>query len=37
VTEEENAFINQLADWFGISGERAAQILDQLEDDREAE
>jgi uncharacterized tellurite resistance protein B-like protein len=35
VTDEENAFINQLADWFGISGERAAQILDQLEDDRE--
>jgi hypothetical protein len=37
VTEEENAFINQLAEWFGISGERAAQILDQLEDDREAD
>jgi tellurite resistance protein len=34
VTEEENAFINQLAEWFGISGERAEQILDQLEQDR---
>ena len=35
VSEEENAFINQLAEWFGITAERAAQILDQLEDDRE--
>jgi tellurite resistance protein len=35
VTEEENAFINQLAEWFGISSERAGQILDQLEDDKE--
>jgi len=35
VSEEENAFINQLAEWFGISAERASQILDQLEDDRE--
>lgn len=37
VTEEENAFINQLAEWFGISDERATQILDQLEEDRSAE
>ena len=37
VSEEENAFINQLADWFGILPERTAQILDQLQDDREAE
>ena len=37
VSEEENAFINQLAEWFGISGERAAEILDQLEEDRDAE
>lgn len=37
VTDEENAFINQLAEWFGISEERSLQILDQLEDDREAE
>jgi len=37
VSEEENAFINQLADWFGILPERTAQILDQLENDREAE
>jgi uncharacterized tellurite resistance protein B-like protein len=35
VSDEENAFINQLAEWFGISEERAAEILDQLEDDRE--
>lgn len=37
VTEEENAFINQLAEWFGISEARATQILDQLEEDRTAE
>ena len=35
VSDEENAFINQLAEWFGISAERAEEILDQLEDDRE--
>ena len=35
VSDEENAFINQLAEWFGISPERSAEILDQLEDDRE--
>ncbi|MEI9941568.1 MAG: TerB family tellurite resistance protein [Pseudomonadota bacterium] len=35
VSDEENTFINQLAEWFGISDERAAEILDQLEDDRE--
>lgn len=34
VTEEENEFINQLAEWFGIPPERSAQILDQLEEDR---
>jgi tellurite resistance protein len=34
VTDEENELINQLAEWFGISPERAAQILDQLEDDK---
>ena len=34
VTDEENAFINQLAEWFGISAERSGQILDQLEDDK---
>ncbi len=37
VSEEENAFINQLAEWFGISDERAGQILDQLEEDRQDE
>lgn len=33
VAEEENAFINQLAGWFGISAERSASILDQLDED----
>jgi uncharacterized tellurite resistance protein B-like protein len=33
ITEEENAFINQLAEWFGIAPERAGEILDQLEED----
>ncbi len=37
VSEEENALINQLAQWFGISDERANQILDQLEEDRQGE
>jgi tellurite resistance protein len=34
VAEEENAFINQLAGWFGITPERSAAILDQIEDDK---
>ena len=34
VADEENAFINQLAEWFNITPERAHQILDQLEEDR---
>jgi tellurite resistance protein len=34
VSEEENTFINQLAEWFGISESRAGEILDQLEEDR---
>ena len=33
VADEENAFINQLADWFGIDEARANAILDQLEQD----
>jgi tellurite resistance protein len=33
VADEENAFINQLAEWFGISPARASEILDQLEED----
>ena len=33
VTEEENALVNQLAEWFGITAERADAILDQLEED----
>jgi tellurite resistance protein len=35
VTAEENEFINQLAEWFGISPDRASEILDQLEEDKE--
>ncbi len=35
VTDEENAFINQLAEWFGIAAERASEILDQIEYDRQ--
>lgn len=34
VADEENAFINQLAEWFGISEGRANAILDELEADR---
>ncbi len=36
VAEEENAFINQLAGWFGLTPERSAAILDQLEEDSTA-
>ncbi|MCC6217814.1 MAG: TerB family tellurite resistance protein [Polyangiaceae bacterium] len=35
VADEENELISQLAEWFGITEERADQILDQLEDDRD--
>jgi tellurite resistance protein len=34
VTDGENEFINQLAEWFGITEQRAGEILDQLEEDR---
>jgi tellurite resistance protein len=34
ITEEENEFINQLTEWFGISPARASEILDQLEEDK---
>ena len=37
IADEENAFINQLADWFGIKPERSAEILDQLEQDQSGE
>ena len=37
VAEEENELINQLAEWFGISEQRANEILDQLVEDRDAE
>lgn len=33
VTEEENDFINVLAEWFGITPDRSTEILDQLDDD----
>ena len=36
VADEEQDFINQLADWLGITSERASEILDQLEADRQA-
>src|SRR5262245_46793598 len=36
VADEENSLINQLAEWFQISEERANEILDQLEEDRSA-
>lgn len=35
VADEENAFINQLAEWFGLSPERAEAVLDELEEDAE--
>ncbi len=35
IHDEENAFINQLADWFGISEPRANLILDELSKDQE--
>ena len=34
VADEENSLINQLAEWFGITPERTAEILDQLEEDQ---
>jgi uncharacterized tellurite resistance protein B-like protein len=34
ITDEENDFINQLAEWFGISPARSSEILDQLEEDK---
>lgn len=37
VADEENALINQLAEWFGIPEDRANDILDQLEEDQAAE
>lgn len=33
VADEENELINQLAEWFGITEERATEILDQLDED----
>ncbi len=36
VAEEENAFINQLAEWLAIPAERSAELLDQLEQDRKS-
>lgn len=34
IDASENEFINQLADWLGISAKRADEILDQLEQDQ---
>ena len=34
VTDVENSFINQLAEWFAISPARSSEILDQLEEDQ---
>lgn len=34
IADEENSFINQLAEWFHIAPERASAILDQLEEER---
>jgi uncharacterized tellurite resistance protein B-like protein len=34
ITDEENELINTLAEWFGISEARSAEILDQLEEDK---
>lgn len=36
VADEENQFINQLADWFGIPSDRAHAILDKLEEERQS-
>ncbi len=33
IAEEENAFINLLAEWLGIAPDRSRELLDQLEDD----
>jgi len=35
IADEENALINQLAEWLGIAPERSRAILDQLEEDEE--
>jgi len=35
ISEQENEFINQLGEWFGISPSRASEILDQLQEDQE--
>jgi uncharacterized tellurite resistance protein B-like protein len=35
VHEEENLFINQLAEWFGLPATRTEQILDELDQDNQ--
>ncbi len=37
VHESENEFINQLAEWFGISSVRTEEILDELDQDNQPE
>ncbi len=34
ITDEENELINQVASWFGLSEERAEQVLDQLQEEQ---
>jgi tellurite resistance protein len=35
IADAENELINQLAEWFGISEDRANEILDQLDEDQD--
>lgn len=37
VADAENAFINQLSEWFGIDPDRAHEILDQLQEDQDSD
>jgi tellurite resistance protein len=34
VADEENAFVNQLAEWFGLTKKKAESLLDELDEDR---
>jgi hypothetical protein len=35
VADEETAFIHQLAEWFRLSEDRAQELLEQLDQDRQ--
>jgi len=37
IDDAENELVNQLAEWFGIAPSRAEEILDQLDEDLDAE